>query len=77
MNYRDMSDEQMLAWGAQEHAARIAGLEDRSPEGLAKAQRAAEQRRKAIGATKGQAASMVHDAGVARRRAEAEKARQS
>ena len=69
--YRDMTADEALAWGAAEHAARIADLADRTPEGLKRAQNAAEQRRKAIGASRSQAAMMVSDAGRARRRAAA------
>lgn len=58
--YRDMSDEEMLAWGAAESAARKADLAaSRTPAGLLAAQENANQRRKLIGATMGQAADMV------------------
>jgi hypothetical protein len=58
--YRDMTDEQMLAWGAAESAARIADLaEVKSAEALAAAQAKAKARRKLIGASIGQATSMV------------------
>ena len=69
--YRDMTADEALAWGADEHAARVADLADRTPGGLQRAQEAAERRRKAIGASRSQAAAMVSDAGRARRRAEA------
>lgn len=59
MNYRDMTDEQCLAWGREESAARIADLAVRSADGLRIAQANADVRRKAIGATSGQAADMV------------------
>lgn len=59
MNYRDMTEAQQLAWGSQEAAARIADLSVKSAEGLRVAQANAETRRKAIGATKGQASDMV------------------
>lgn len=59
-NYRDMTDAQMLEWGAAESAARIADLDGvSSPEALRTAQEKAETRRKAIGASRGQAADMV------------------
>jgi hypothetical protein len=67
-NYRDMTPEQMLAWGAAEHQARMADLTDRTAEGLNRAQANCEVRRKAIGASLSAAASMVRDASVARRR---------
>jgi hypothetical protein len=57
--YRDMTDADMLAWGAAESAARQADLSVRSAEGLRTAQANAERRRKDIGATIGQAADMV------------------
>ena len=67
--YRDMSDAEMLAWGAAESAARQADLEVRSAEGLRTAQANAERRRKAIGAAIGQAADMVIRANREARRA--------
>lgn len=57
--YRDMTAAEMLAWGAAESAARQADLKVRSAEGLRAAQANAELRRKAIGATVGQASDMV------------------
>lgn len=57
--YRDMTDAEMLAWGAAESSARQSDLSVRSSEGLRTAQANAERRRKAIGATIGQAADMV------------------
>ena len=58
--YREMTAEQMLAWGAAESKQRIADLDGvRSAEALKAAQDAAETRRKLIGATRGQAANMV------------------
>jgi len=66
----EMTVEQMNAWGAAEHAARMQDLTDRTPEGLARAQANAEARRKAIGASRSAAATMVSDASRARRRAE-------
>ena len=65
----EMTVEQMNAWGAAEHAARMQDLTDRTPEGLARAQANAEARRKAIGASRSAAATMVSDASRARRRA--------
>lgn len=60
MNYRDMTEAEMLAWGAAESRARIADLDGvRSADALKAAQAAAEARRKLIGATRGQAADMV------------------
>lgn len=66
--YRDMTDAQMLEWGTSEAAARIRDLELRGPDGLRRAQENAEQRRKAIGATKTQAANLVIAANRAPRR---------
>ncbi len=69
--YREMDEVQMLAWGATEHQARIADLAgQKSAETLKAAQEAAEQRRKAIGATRGQAADMVIRASREARRAQ-------
>lgn len=65
--YRDMTSEQMLAWGLAEKAARIADLQDRTPEGLQRAQANAERRRKAIEASRSAAASLVLDASRAQR----------
>jgi hypothetical protein len=66
--YRDMTAEQMLAWGAQESAARQADLaEVKSKEALTAAQANCEARRKLIGATRGQATSMVLQANRAKR----------
>ena len=67
--YRDMTDAEMLAWGAAESTARKADLEARSAEGLRVAQANAATRRKAIGATIGQAADMVIRANRQARRA--------
>ena len=68
INYRDMTAEQMLAWGEQERRARIDDLKDKTPEGLKRAQANARARRLAIGASDSAAASMVADAGRAARR---------
>lgn len=67
--YRDMNDADMSAWGAAESAARQEDLKVRSAEGLRAAQANAETRRKAIGATRGQAADMVIRANREARRA--------
>ncbi|MDG9972955.1 hypothetical protein [Stenotrophomonas sp. GD04032] len=61
-NYREMTAEQMLAWGLEESEARQADLRVRTAEGLAAAQANAEARRKLIGASRSAAASMVIDA---------------
>jgi len=66
--YRDMTDADMAAWGASESAARQSDLAVRSAEGLRVAQANAKTRRKAIGATVGQAADMVIRANRAARR---------
>lgn len=66
--YRDMTDEQLLEWGAAESAARQADLQLRGAEGLRQSQENAEQRRRAIGATKNQAADLVIRASRAARR---------
>ena len=58
-HYRDMTEAQMLAWGAAESAARQADLLVRSQAGLIAAQANAHARRRLIGATIGQAADMV------------------
>lgn len=70
-SYRDMTAEQMLAWGRAEQLQRIEDLKDRTPEGLRKAQANAEQRRKAIGASRSVAATLVMDASRAARIAKA------
>jgi hypothetical protein len=67
--YRDMTPEQMLAWGIAERKARMADLEVRGAEGLRQAQANCEVRRKSIGASKSAAASMVLDASRQERRA--------
>lgn len=72
VHYRDMTDAQMLAWGAAEQQARISDLAGlRSAESLKAAQNAAESRRKTICATRGQAADMVIRASRAARVAKA------
>ena len=71
-NYRDMTAEQMLAWGAAESASRQADLAGvKSAEALKLAQQQAERRRKAIGASRSAAAAMVIDANRAARIAKA------
>lgn len=67
--YRDMTPEQMLAWGIAERKARIVDLEVRGADGLRQAQANCEVRRKAIEASKSAAASMVLDAARKERRA--------
>ncbi len=67
--YRDMTDADMLAWGAAESDARKADLSVRSAEGLRVAQANAERRRKAINASVSQAANMVIRANREARRA--------
>lgn len=58
--YRDMTEEQCLAWGAAESRARIADLSGvKSAAALKAAQDAAKTRRRLIGASTGQAADMV------------------
>ncbi len=58
--YRDMTDEQRLAWGASERESRIADLTGvQSANVLKSAQDAAKARRRIIGATIGQASDMV------------------
>lgn len=57
--YSEMTEPEQLAWGAAESARRIADLADRTAEGLRAAQRNATARRRAIGASLGQAADMV------------------
>lgn len=75
MKYRDMTPEQMLAWGHAERAARMADMEERTPEGLRAAQANAKTRRLAIGASAGQAAQMVVEANRDARRTEFDAAR--
>jgi hypothetical protein len=71
-NYRDMTAAQMLAWGTAESEARQADLSGvKSQASLLAAQSNAEVRRKAIGASRSAAASMVIDANRAKRRAQA------
>lgn len=67
--YRDMTDAELLAWGAAESEARKADLTVRSAEGLRVAQANAETRRKAIGASRNQAADAVIRANREARRA--------
>ena len=67
MRYREMTDEQRLEWGFAESDARKHDLKDRSDFGLQMARILAEKRRKAIGATQGQATDMVLTANRARR----------
>lgn len=62
-----MTCEEELAWAQAEHIARLADLEDRTPDGLKRAQNNAEARRKAAGLTRSQAARLVHGAGRVRR----------
>jgi predicted transcriptional regulator len=62
-----MTYEEELAWAQTEHQARITDLQDRTPEGLRRAQENAERRRKAAGLSRSQAASLVHEAGRVRR----------
>jgi hypothetical protein len=67
--YREMTLEQRADWGEAERKARIADLsKPRSSHALAAAQANSEARRKAIGATSGQAADMVISASRAIRR---------
>lgn len=73
----EMTPEQMLAWGKAEHAARIADLSIRTPEGLAAAQKNAEARRKAIGASRSAASAMVIDATRAMRQESADRAKEA
>ena len=71
MNYRDMTEAQMLDWGRIEGDARIADLEGvQSAEALKAAQDAAAARRKLIGASRGQATDMVIRANSAARHKE-------
>lgn len=65
-----MTYEEELAWAQAEHVARLADLTDRTPEGLQRAQKNAEARRKAAGLSRSQAASLVLEAGRVRRREE-------
>lgn len=67
MSHQNMSHAEMMAWGAAEGEARIADLRERSAEGLKRAQENAEQRRKAVGLTRSQAASIVSEALRAKR----------
>lgn len=62
-NYRDMTAEQMLAWGIEESRLRQEDLKDiRSAEALKAAQDNAARRRKAIDASRSAASSMVIEA---------------
>lgn len=65
--YRDMTEEQRLAWGAAEAEARVVDLRVRSKAGLVAAQEAAKARRRAIDASVSAAASMVSTALRAKR----------
>lgn len=68
MNYRDMTADQMLAWGHAESAARQADLADvKSQAALDQAQANAKARRRLIGASIGQATRMVVEANRAKR----------
>ena len=67
----DMTPEQMMAWGAEESAARIEDLKDRTESGIRQAQLNADARRKQIGASRSQAAALVIDANRANRHAKA------
>ena len=70
--YRDMTAEQMLAWGTAESEARQAELSGvKSQAILLAAQANAEVRRKAIGASRSAAASMVIDSNRVKRRTQA------
>lgn len=73
-DYRDMTSEQMLAWGRAEQQQRIEDLKVRTPEGLRAAQANAEQRRKEIGAGRSVAATLCMDATRAERIAKARSA---
>jgi hypothetical protein len=67
-HYRDMTDEQRLAWGHLESEARIKDLADtRTEAALKAAQDNAAARRKLIGASRGQASDMVIRASRAKR----------
>lgn len=66
---REMTCEQMTAWGEAESLARQEDLKDRTEAGLLTAQRNANERRKLIGASLSQAATLVLDANRALRRA--------
>lgn len=71
-DYRDMTPEQMLAWGAAESAARQADLAGvKGLDSLRQAQERAKQRRQVIGASENAAAAMVIDANRAARIAKA------
>lgn len=72
--YRDMTAEQMLEWGRAESAARQADLRPGTAASLERAQRNAEVRRRAIGATMNAAAAMVIAANRADRIARARSA---
>ena len=68
--YREMTDAERVEWGEAERQARMRDLQDKSAAGLAKAQDNADTRRKEIGATMGQASTMVINASrLARQRA--------
>lgn len=62
-----MTYEEELSWAQAEHVARLADLEDRTPEGLKRAQQNAEARRKSVGLSLSKAASLVREAGRLRR----------
>lgn len=68
VHYDDMTEEQMLAWGREELALRLRDLSVRTHAGLTEAKANADARRKAIGASLGQAADMVILANRAARR---------
>jgi hypothetical protein len=65
-----MTYEEEIAWAQGEHLARLKDLEDRTPEGLHRAQANAEARRKPVGLSLSRAATLVREAGVNRRREE-------
>lgn len=69
--YRDMTAEQMLAWGRAEHAARMSDLRDRGEHGLAVAQQNAKSRRTEIGASTSQVDSMLRAVATERRQHDA------
>lgn len=60
--FRHMTEEQRLAWGELEAQARARDLLVPGREGLIQAQKQAEIRRQAVGATKDEAAQAVLDA---------------
>jgi hypothetical protein len=62
-----MEHEALIAWGREEHAARLEDLKDRSEAGLARAQAAAKARRKAAGLTVSEAATAIRMAATERR----------